>query len=172
MYALFALIFMIAIMTNMDTSASARADHKDSHAEALAIQMMAYHQAALKWCNDTACPAGSVDPTAYLPEIAQGAPIYTSGIFKSQSVGNMVYTYLDTNVPGAAALAPGAVSGSLHKKLEGQVGAGSYNPQTGNIGGNSVRKPNPRGQVENAIVEVNVGVAAMPAGAPVLATRK
>src|SRR3546814_19410966 len=128
MFAAYTVAFLIAIMAFADLTPEMRASQEASRGGAVALQMGAWHQAALKRCRALSCPAGTVNPTSHLPDALQ-PPTY-SGRFRTASNGSgLIVTYYIA----AAAKESGeraALPTGLSKHFSGHMGAGPNRAHT------------------------------------------
>jgi hypothetical protein len=169
MYMLFVIAFTILMLAGMDTRSLSRDQEIAARAEAIALQMATYHQAAVRACFDdarNACGAGVVNPAGELPAQATGQTGY--GRFRSMSDGTgLVVTVFSTNDQSLMRDA-GSVSAAFRDKLRLTAAAGLYDAANNRIAGQSIIHNSGVGNLNAALPGVGGASPAINCSPPVI----
>jgi hypothetical protein len=133
--------FFMFLMTGFNQDLSNNQLATDGMYDAIAKQMLTYHVSAIRKCHATACPAGNVDPSAYLPSFVGNAATTTyatNSKFRtvSDGAGHIVTVYMPIYTATGGTMsgstqADAKLATALTKANHGDSSVGLYDLATG-----------------------------------------
>lgn len=113
----------LAILTYGIFGGQDRSEDERREAQATAAQMAVYHRAALDKCARVACPAGSVDPDAYVPAQIRDGTLWKRGAFVStyDNASRTMLTYMKKGFATRGSVTYGTVAAALRDHTPGET---------------------------------------------------